>query len=120
MDDDIDINFSIDGTRTKNYDIDVDWEITNSGATWAINNFVTEYGNDKEKAQAAWNDTQTYLQTTYKGQSSDTFAVYKGQLWYYNASLSKWGYVQNGAGGAKLLEDIKEAAGGSNPDRWQK
>lgn len=119
MDDDFDIDFSWDGKVVKNYDIDVDWEITQAGADWSLNNFVTEYGNDKAKAKEAWYNAQEYLTSTYGVQKSDNLVIYDNKLWYYNAGLNKWGFVQNGAGGSKLKDDLEEAAKGMIPDRWK-
>lgn len=120
IDDDFDIDVVIDGQRKKNYDIDVDWEYASG---W--NRFLAQYnfGKDHEingkKGEEAWNEAQNYLQTTYPNQTSDTFIIYSDYLWYYNASLKKWGYVQKGAGGKKLYEDLVTASKGSKPDRWK-
>jgi len=120
IDDDFDIDVVVDGQRKKNYDIDVDWEY-GSGLSrfFASNNFGKDHEINGKKGEEAWNEAQNYLQTTYPNQTSDTFVIYGDCLWYYNASQKKWGYVQNGAGGKKLFEDLKAAQKGDKPDRWK-
>ena len=119
IDDDFDINVMWDGERTKNYDIDVDWEYGSGWSRfWASNNFGKDHEIDGSKGKAAWDKAQNYLKETYPNQSEDTFVIYGGHLWYYNAKVGKWGYVQEGAGGKKLKEDIITASKGTRPDRW--
>lgn len=120
IDDDFDIDVVIDGQRKKNYDIDVDWEYASGwNRFWAQYNFGKDHEINGKKGEEAWNEAQNYLQTTYPNQTSDTFIIYSDYLWYYNASLKKWGYVQKGAGGKKLYEDLVTASKGSKPDRWK-
>lgn len=120
IDDDFDVNIYWDGKETKNYDIDVDWEYGSGwNRFWAANNFGKDHEIGGVKGADAWNKAQSYLTSTYGKQSKDNFVIYGGYLWYYNSGLNKWGYVQNGAGGKKLLADLKEAASGSRPERWQ-
>lgn len=120
IDDDFDVNIYWDGKETKNYDLDVDWEYGSGWSRfWASNNFGDDHEIGGVKGKDAWNKAQSYLTSTYGKQSKDNFVIYGGYLWYYNAKLNKWGYVQNNAGGGKLLDDLKEAASGSRPARWQ-
>ena len=120
IDDDFDVNIYWDGKKTKNYDLDVDWKYGSGWSRfWASNNFGDDHEIGGVKGKDAWNKAQSYLTSTYGKQSKDNFVIYGGYLWYYNAKLNKWGYVQNNAGGGKLLDDLKEAASGSRPARWQ-
>ena len=119
IDDDFDVDLMWDGERAKNYDIDVDWKYGNGWQRfWSSNNFGKNDEIDGAKGAAAWDKAQLYLKQTYANQTTDTFVLYGGSLWYYNASLGKWGYVQDGAGGAKLKDDFIEAASGNKPARW--
>ena len=122
-DDDFDIDFyDANGKRTKNYDIDVDWEL--DAYDNIMGKFASKYdrkGNltvEPKDIQKAWDDAQNYLRTTYPNPGKDYFAIYDGSLWYYNAELDKWGYVQDEAGGKKLKDDFEQALEGTVPDRW--
>lgn len=116
IDDDFDINLSWDGKLQKNYDIDVDWEYGNAWqGFWSANNYRGVDGTSED----TWNTSQKYLQTTYGTPTKDSLVIYNNQLWYYNVSVGKWGYVQNGAGGAKLLDDLRTVAQGTIPSRWK-
>ena len=108
-DDDIDINFYYKTdkgeVRQKNYDVDINWSNQGWGSTF-----------DKD----LWNNSQDYLQKTYGTSSKDNLVFHNGELWYYNASLNKWGLVQDEAGGKKLYEDMKQASNGTMPKRWHR
>jgi hypothetical protein len=115
IDDDFDINLYWDGKEKKNYDLDVDWEYGNGfESAFAVNNYRGLDNSSKD----TWNQAQTYLKSTYTNLTKDSLVIHNNQLWYYNAQLGKWGYVQQNTGGEKLLNDLRTAAQGKVPSRW--
>lgn len=104
---DIDDDFDID-IGGKNYDLDVDWE--GRSEFW---------GAGKGMLEKEFNDAVTYLGTQYPGQSKNELVIYNGRVWFYSEKMGKWGLVQTNTGGNKLLDDLKEAANGTEPQRWK-
>ena len=103
-DDDFDVNIG-----NKNYDLDVDWKADKK--MFAANEY--------RKGQGEFDKTTGKLKELYPNQSSNTFVIYGGELWFYSSKLGKWGYVQQNTGGSKLYDDLQTAFKGSVPSRWK-
>ena len=104
---DIDDDFDID-IGGKNYDLDVDWK--GRSGFWGVG---------KGMLEEEFNDAVKYLETQYQGQSKNELVIYNGRVWFYSEKMGKWGLVQTNVGGNNLLEDLQEAANGTEPQRWK-
>lgn len=113
IDDDIDITLywgtAGDG---KNYDLDIDWSYP------GINLAIKDYAETGSYTIETWNKTQAALSKNYPNQTTDTFAFCAGELWFYDSTNNRWGYVQKTPGGNKLREDLQSAIYGQRAKNW--